>query len=113
MNLYIYIHAANGMTKQVCIFLRRHLKNGLTELGVHIADVAHFVRPGSLTDREAAQRSTTVYLADRRHDMLPATLSANLCSLLSNVDRYRVAMAKFIRWLITFSLLIIHIAQPT
>ncbi len=66
---------------------RRRLKNGCTELGVHIADVSHFVRPGSLTDEEAACRSTTIYLADRRYDMLPGILSADLCSLLSNVDR--------------------------
>lgn len=58
------------------------------ELGVHIADVSHFVCPGGLTDLEARQRSTTVYMADRRYDMLPAVLSADLCSLLSDVDRY-------------------------
>jgi hypothetical protein len=40
------------------------LENGNIELGVHIADVAHFVKPGSLTDQEAKSRSTTVYLAD-------------------------------------------------
>lgn len=65
----------------------RHLKHGVTELGVHIADVSYFVPPGSLTDQEAQSRSTTVYLADRRYDMLPAVLSADLCSLLSNIDR--------------------------
>ncbi len=65
----------------------RHLKNGVTELGVHIADVSYFVPPGSLTDLEARERSTTIYLADRRYDMLPLILSADLCSLLSNVDR--------------------------
>jgi len=65
----------------------RKLKHGVTELGVHIADVSYFVTPGSLTDREAQSRSTTIYLADRRYDMLPAILSADLCSLLSNVDR--------------------------
>jgi len=68
-------------------FSLRRVKRGDLELGVHIADVAHFVRPGSITDREAARRSSTIYLADRRYDMLPATLSANLCSLLSKVDR--------------------------
>ena len=67
---------------------RRHLKKGVTELGVHIADVSHFVCPGTLTDREARRRSTSVYLADRRSDMLPPILSAHLCSLLSGVDRY-------------------------
>jgi DIS3-like exonuclease 1 len=61
------------------------------ELGVHIADVSHFVTPGSLTDDEARQRSTTIYMADRRYDMLPAVLSADLCSLLSQVDRYVAA----------------------
>ena len=54
---------------------------------MHIADVSHFIKPGSLTDQEARLRSTTVYLADRRYDMLPGILSADLCSLLSNVDR--------------------------
>ena len=65
----------------------RELANGNLELGVHIADVTYFVRPGTLTDREARDRSTTVYLADRRYDMLPAVLSANLCSLVSGTDR--------------------------
>ncbi|CAG2204043.1 DIS3L [Mytilus edulis] len=69
-----------------------HLKNGNIELGVHIADVTHFVKPGSLTDQEAKKRSTTVYLADRRYDMLPGILSANLCSLISGVDRYAVSV---------------------
>ena len=63
------------------------LKRGMIELGVHIADVSHFIKPGSLTDIEARNRSTSVYLADRRYDMLPPVLSAHLCSLLSNVDR--------------------------
>lgn len=65
----------------------RELANGNLELGVHIADVTHFVKPDSLTDMEAKSRSTTVYLADRRYDMLPGILSANLCSLISGVDR--------------------------
>lgn len=65
----------------------RELANGNLELGVHIADVTHFVKPDSLTDMEAKSRSTTVYLADRRYDMLPGILSANLCSLISRVDR--------------------------
>ena len=57
------------------------------ELGVHIADVTHFVEAGLLNDMEARKRATTIYLADRRCDMLPAILSADLCSLLSEVDR--------------------------
>ncbi|XP_062570855.1 DIS3-like exonuclease 1 [Saccostrea cucullata] len=70
----------------------RNLENGNLELGVHIADVTHFVRSGSLTDTEAMSRSTTVYLADRRYDMLPGILSANLCSLISGVDRYAMSV---------------------
>ncbi|CAB4069016.1 DIS3L [Lepeophtheirus salmonis] len=70
----------------------RTLKNGNLELGVHIADVTYFVKSGSLTDKEASQRATTVYLADRRYDMLPSVLSGNLCSLLGGVERYAVTV---------------------
>lgn len=70
----------------------RKLSSGNIELGVHIADVTYFVPPSSLTDIEAQSRSTTVYLADRRYDMLPGILSANLCSLVSGVDRYAVSV---------------------
>ncbi|KAK3732209.1 hypothetical protein QZH41_015302, partial [Actinostola sp. cb2023] len=70
----------------------RSFGRGKIELGVHIADVTYFVRPGSLTDVEARSRSTTVYLADRRYDMLPEVLSADLCSLISGVDRYALSV---------------------
>ncbi|KAF0022328.1 hypothetical protein F2P81_025434 [Scophthalmus maximus] len=71
----------------------RHLAGGtLLELGVHIADVTHFVSEGSLSDLEARSRATTYYLADRRYDMLPAVLSADLCSLLGGVDRYAMSV---------------------
>ncbi|XP_023264546.1 DIS3-like exonuclease 1 [Seriola lalandi dorsalis] len=71
----------------------RSLTGGeLLELGVHIADVTHFVTEGSLTDLEARTRATTYYLADRRYDMLPAVLSADLCSLLGGVDRYAMSV---------------------
>lgn len=63
------------------------LDNGNIELGVHIADVSHFVRPDTPIDKEAAFRSTTVYLVDRRTDMLPGLLTENLCSLRSDVER--------------------------
>ncbi|EGG17840.1 putative exoribonuclease [Cavenderia fasciculata] len=66
----------------------KRLDDGNFEVGVHIADVSHFVREGSAMDLEAAHRSTTVYLVDRRIDMLPGLLSGNLCSLMSNVDRF-------------------------
>ncbi|XP_054497760.2 DIS3-like exonuclease 1 isoform X2 [Agelaius phoeniceus] len=70
----------------------RTLPNGNLELGVHIADVTHFVAANSYTDVEARARATTYYLADRRYDMLPSVLSADLCSLLSGVDRYAVSV---------------------
>jgi len=56
-------------------------------LGVHIADVAHFVRPGGALDREAHRRGNSVYLPDKVIPMLPARLSDNICSLKPHVDR--------------------------
>ncbi|CAH2274472.1 DIS3-like exonuclease 1 isoform X1 [Pelobates cultripes] len=70
----------------------RALPTGYLELGVHIADVTHFVQANSYTDTEARARATTYYLADRRYDMLPPILSADLCSLLGGVDRYAVSV---------------------
>ncbi|TKR80691.1 hypothetical protein L596_014723 [Steinernema carpocapsae] len=58
------------------------------EVGVHIADVTNFVRPKTAMDTEAEKRGTTVYLCDRRIDMLPDLLSGNLCSLREHVERY-------------------------
>lgn len=65
----------------------RFLPNGNYEVGVHIADVTYFVKPGTYIDKEAASRGTSVYLVDKRIDMLPALLGTNLCSLRSNVER--------------------------
>ncbi|XP_035027887.1 exosome complex exonuclease RRP44 [Hippoglossus stenolepis] len=65
----------------------RELENGNLEVGVHIADVSHFIRPGNAMDKEAANRGTTVYLCGKRIDMVPEMLSSNLCSLRSNVER--------------------------
>ena len=59
----------------------RSVGEGVWELGVHIADVTHYVRPGSLLDREAQMRGTSVYLVDRTVPMLPERLSNELCSL--------------------------------
>lgn len=64
------------------------LPNGNFEVGVHIADVTHFVKPGTPLDAEGASRGTSTYLVDKRIDMLPVLLSGNLCSLKPNVDRY-------------------------
>ena len=66
--------------------------NGNVELGIHIADVTHFLDGAILTDQEAKRRATTVYLADRRYEMLPSTLSSNLCALLGGTDRYAVSV---------------------
>ncbi|WAR11579.1 RRP44-like protein, partial [Mya arenaria] len=64
----------------------RDLQNGNLEVGVHIADVSHFIRPGNAMDKEASSRGTTVYLVDKRIDMVPELLSSNLCSLRSDGD---------------------------
>ena len=66
----------------------RLLPNGNCEVGVHIADVTNFVKPGTAIDLEAASRSTSTYLVDRRLDMLPGLLTTTLCSLVSGVDRF-------------------------
>nr|CAJ2476172.1 unnamed protein product [Leishmania braziliensis] len=58
------------------------------EVGVHIADVTHFLPVGTAMDEEAAKRSTSVYLVDRRINMLPQLLTENLCSLVEAEDRY-------------------------
>lgn len=65
----------------------RTLPNGNIEVGIHIADVTHYVRLGTALDREAARRATSVYLVDRTIPMLPEVLSNDLCSLKPDVDR--------------------------
>ncbi|TFY71746.1 hypothetical protein EVG20_g1249 [Dentipellis fragilis] len=65
----------------------RPLANGNIEAGVHIADVSHFVHSNNPMDDEAAARGTTVYLVDKRIDMLPSLLGTNLCSLRPHVER--------------------------
>ena len=66
----------------------QELDNGNIEIGVHIADVTHYVRPGTELDKEALKRTTSVYLVDRVLPMLPEKLSNNLCSLVPDKDRY-------------------------
>ncbi len=63
------------------------LEDGLYEIGVHIADVSHYVKPGTALDKEALERSTSVYLVDRVLPMLPEKLSNELCSLRPNEDK--------------------------
>lgn len=69
----------------------KKLENGNVEVGVHIADVSFFVRPGTNIDNEARKRATSVYLVDRTIPMLPHVLSTNLCSLNPNEDRLAVS----------------------
>ena len=65
----------------------RTLKNGLYEIGVHIADVSHYVTEGSIIDKEAMRRGTSVYLVDRTVPMLPERLCNYICSLRPNEDK--------------------------
>ncbi|HWZ01302.1 MAG TPA: RNB domain-containing ribonuclease [Edaphobacter sp.] len=67
--------------------LVRPLKNGNWELQVHIADVSHYVRPGTALDLEARLRGTSVYFPDRAIPMLPPQLSSGMCSLRPDEDR--------------------------
>lgn len=66
----------------------RRLKNGYYEIGVHIADVSHYVTPETPLDREAEKRATSVYLADRVLPMLPERISNELCSLRPHEDKF-------------------------
>ena len=65
----------------------RKTENGLWEVGVHIADVTHYVEEGGIIDKEALNRATSVYLVDRTIPMLPEKLCNNLCSLRPDEDK--------------------------
>lgn len=65
----------------------RKLPSGLWEVGVHIADVTHYVEPGSIIDKEAERRATSIYLVDRTIPMLPERLCNYICSLRPNEDK--------------------------
>jgi len=80
------IDPANAKDFDDALSLTR-LQNGNYEIGIHIADVSHFVREGTALDREARERGTSVYLVDRTIPMLPHILSNDLCSLNPKVDR--------------------------
>ncbi|OON15521.1 RNB-like protein [Opisthorchis viverrini] len=75
----------------------RPIDNDLFEVGVHIADVSYFVKPGTALDREAADRTTSVYLVQRVIPMLPAILSSHLCSLQPGADRLAFSVVMKIR----------------
>jgi len=66
----------------------KKLDNGNLEIGIHIADVSHYLKPGTILDDEAYERATSVYLVDRVVPMLPEVLSNNACSLRPNEEKY-------------------------
>jgi protein SSD1 len=68
------------------------LADGKVEIGIHVSDIAHFVKANSLVDREAKKRGTAVYLMDRLVNMLPRRVSTELCSLLPEQDRLTVSV---------------------
>ncbi len=70
----------------------RPLEDESWEVGIHIADVSHFVRPDDEVDLEAFKRGTSVYLVDRVIPMLPHELSTDACSLLPDTDRFAVSV---------------------
>ncbi len=69
----------------------QNLDNGNYEIGVHIADVTHYVQPGTILDKDSYDRATSVYLVDRTVPMLPERLSNGLCSLRPNEDKLTFA----------------------
>ena len=64
------------------------MNDGKTEIGIHIADVSHYVKPESILDLEAYNRATSVYLVDRVVPMLPEILSNGACSLRPQEEKY-------------------------
>ncbi len=66
----------------------KNIGNGKYEIGIHIADVSHYLKPGTILDEEAYERATSVYLVDRVVPMLPEVLSNNACSLRPNEEKY-------------------------
>lgn len=68
------------------------LSDGHVEIGVHVADITHFVKPSSLVDREAKKRGTGVYLMNRAVNMLPQRISAEICCLSPGEERYTISV---------------------
>ena len=70
----------------------KHLDDGTVELGIHVVDVAHFIKANSLVDREAKKRGTGVFLMNRTVNMLPPRLALDLCCLSPGQERYTVSV---------------------
>lgn len=70
----------------------KELAEGKVEIGIHVADAAHFIKPNSLVDREAKKRGTGVYLMNRDVNMLPSKLASEICSLSPGEERFTVSV---------------------
>lgn len=70
----------------------KELGEGAVEVGIHVADAAHFIKHNSLVDREAKKRGTAVYLMNREVNMLPSRLASDICSLSPGQDRFTVSV---------------------
>ena len=91
-DLVVTIDPEDAKDHDDALSLRGDPERGPCDVGIHIADVTHYVRPGSALDREAQARGFSVYLADRTLPMLPDALSGGLCSLGDGVDRLTVSV---------------------
>ncbi len=87
---FVTIDGADSRDFDDAVFARR-LPNGVTRLVVTVADVAHYVRPGTIIDKEAYDRGTSIYFPHRVLPMLPERLSTGICSLNPNEDRLVMA----------------------
>lgn len=82
----------NGTTELDDAVHAKKLPDGKVEIGIHVADIAHFVKSNSLVDREAKKRGTAVYLVNRLVNMLPPRVSTEICSLLPGQERLTVSV---------------------
>ncbi len=90
--LVLTIDPADAKDHDDALSVVEALPGGGATVGIHIADVTHYVRPGSALDREARERGTSVYLADATYPMIPEALSSGLCSLSEGEDRLTVSV---------------------